>query len=140
VIEKTMETVMHIAGTLPPWLAAFLVGWSVSVGATQSFKFWMPATWNEDNREMTTRLVAFCFSAGGCGLYYARTVGADPAVLGGLMIACGVWAPLAFALAQAGLRRWNRTAWVADVLSGDKRGVIAAKVREHRPIKPSIGD
>lgn len=120
---------LHVLATLPAWVAAFLVGWIFSVGLTQSVKFTMPVRWCADTREIVARVLAVLSAAMPAGIYYASTPNAEPAALALVMLGTGIWSPIAFSLLMAGLRRWPRFEWVADVLSGDKRGVLAAKLR-----------
>jgi hypothetical protein len=128
-ILKWWNGLLHVLTTLPPSFAALLVGWSFSIGLTQSVKFLMPSSIDEDIRELTTRLLAGFSAAMAAGVYYAAADGSRPEDLILVMLFTGVWSPLAFALLQGALRRSPRTAWIADVLSGDVRGVIAAKLR-----------
>lgn len=118
---------LHILATLPPWLAAFLVGWAFSVGVTHSIKFTLPVRWCQDTREIIARVTAVLSAALPAGLYYAGQPDAQPGPLALVMFGTGIWSPLAFALLMGGLRRWPRGEWIADVLSGDKRGVLKAK-------------
>lgn len=120
--------VVHVLDTMPAWLAAILVGWAISVGVTQGFKFTLPVGWCEDWRELAARLVAF-FSAGlPAAVYYIEQ--APGAAIGAVLLVllgAGLWSPFAFAVLQAVLRRY--VPWLADVLSADKRGVVATKLR-----------
>ena len=120
--------VLHVLNTLPAWLAALLVGWAISVGLTQSLKFAIPVHFCEDWRELISRLVAFMSAAFPAGLYYLTDPTAAPAVAFLVMLAAGVWSPLAFAILQWALRTNAKTAGLADVLSGDTRGVLKAKL------------
>lgn len=127
-IESAWNTALHLLATLPPWLAAFLIGWAVSVGLTQGLKFALPVGAPEGLREAAARWLAFLSAAvpAGAWLYDAGGSGLAVALVA---IGTGAWSPVAYALLIAGLRRFERTAWIADVLSGDKRGVVAAKLR-----------
>lgn len=121
------NTLLHMLNTMPGWLAAVLVGWAISVGLTQGLKFALPVRWCPDGRELTARIVAFASAAFPAWLYYAGQP--DAQAVTGLLVAVGsgLWSPLAFAILQAVLRRF--APWLADALSGDKRGVVAAKLK-----------
>lgn len=122
----------HVLDTMPPWLAAFLLGWLTSVAVTQMVKFLLPRGWWAELREDLTRFVAF-MAAALPALFYVGQAGYGS--LGMLLqaVITGVWAPLAYALLVAWLRRRPGLAWIADVLSGDVRGVIAAKLKGEDP-------
>lgn len=129
-IESAWNTVLHILATLPPWLAACLLGWAGSIAITQPAKFLMPLGWDPESRAIVSRVLA-TLSAMACTMlaYFALApLAAGAAVLLAALLT-GVWSPIAFALLLAGLRRHPRTAWAADVLSGDVRGVLAGKPR-----------
>src|SRR5690606_15171718 len=119
--------VVHVLDTMPAWLAAILVGWAISVGVTQGFKFTLPVGWCEDWRELAARIVAFLSAALPAGAYYASQPDPHPIAAFLIMAGSGLWSPLAFAILQAVLRRY--APWLADVLSADKRGVVATKLR-----------
>lgn len=127
-IETAWNTGLHLLATMPAWLAAFLIGWAVSVGLTQGLKFALPVGAPEGLREAAARWLAFLSAAvpAGAWLYDAGSSGLAVALVA---IGTGAWSPIAYALLIAGLRRFDRTAWIADVLSGDKRGVVKAKLR-----------
>lgn len=120
---------LQILDTMPAWLAAFLVGWVASIVITQSLKFVMPLAVDYDAREMTSRLIAFFVGLLASGVFYAGRPDAGPGDLVLVMVITGAWSPLGFALLIAYLRRGGRESFVADVLTQDKRGVIAAKLR-----------
>lgn len=126
-MTTSWNTLLHVLNTMPAWLAAVLVGWAISVGFTQGLKFALPVRWCPDGRELTARIVAFLSAALPAWLYYAGQDGAQP--MAGFLVAIGsgFWSPLAFAILQAVLRRF--APWLADALSGDKRGVVAAKLK-----------
>lgn len=126
-IESAWNSALHVLATLPPWFAAVLVGWAISIGLTQGLKFALPVSWCPDGRELTARVVALLSASLPAGLYYAQTPGAQAAALVLVMIGAGLWSPLAFAVLQAVLRRF--APWLADALSADKRGVVAEKLR-----------
>ena len=127
-IEEAWNTALHLLATLPPWLAAFLIGWGFSIGVTQFIKFALPETYPRAWREATCRWIAFITAAVPAGAWLQQQGGAAIAVAI-VTVAAGAWSPTAYALLIGGLRRWGRTAWIADVLSQDKRGVLAAKLR-----------
>lgn len=120
---------LQILDTMPPALAAFIVGWAFSVGITQPVKASLPAIWHQLDRELIVRLLAFFSAMLPAGLYYARAEGSQPEMLWLVMVGTGLWSPIAYALLIAFLRRGGRESFVADVLSGDKRGVIVSKLR-----------
>lgn len=128
-IAEWWEFVLHVLSTMPASLAAFLIGWSFSVATTQPVKFLMPLMWRPDDRELISRVVAMLSAMIPAGLYYAQAKGANPALLWLVMVGTGLWSPIAFALLIAWLRRGGRHSFVADVLTGDKRGVIVSKLR-----------
>lgn len=119
---------VHVLGTMPIWLAAFLVGWAMSVSITHGFKFILPVSMPDWLREDLTRFVAFMSGAIPSG-WWAADAGYGILGVSVQAVVTGVWSPVAFALLMAWLRRTERWAWVADVLSADKRGVLAAKLR-----------
>lgn len=121
------NTLLHMLNTMPGWLAAVLVGWAISVGLTQGLKFAMPVRWCPEGRELTARIVAFLSAAIPAGAYYASLPDPHPIAAFLVMAGSGLWSPLAFAILQAVLRRF--APWLADALSGDKRGVVAAKLK-----------
>jgi len=123
------NTLLHVLNTMPAWLASILVGWAMSVGLTQGLKFSLPVRWCPDGRELTARIVAFLTAAVPAGLYYASRPEPEPVSAFLVMAAAGAWSPLAFAILQWALRLSPKTAGLADVLSGDKRGVVAAKLK-----------
>lgn len=123
------NALLHILNTMPAWLASILVGWAMSVGLTQGLKFSLPVRWCPDGRELTARIVAFLSAAVPAGAYYANQPDPSPITTFMVMAGAGVWSPLAFAGLQWGLRLSPKTAGLADVLSGDKRGVVAAKLK-----------
>lgn len=125
---KGWDAAQHVLDTLPPWLAAFFIGWLVSVAVTQVFKFTMPLAWWPDLREDFARWVAF-MSAAIPAMFYVGHAGYGPLGMAVQAIVTGAWAPLVYALLVIWLRRDPRRAWIADVLSQDKRGVLAAKLR-----------
>lgn len=129
-ITSAWNTLLHVLNTLPPWLAAGLIGWSGSIAVTQPVKFLMPLGWDSEMRAVAARVLAslsaFAFTVLG---YSAIAPGASGAALMLVALLTAVWSPIAFALLLAGLRRHPRTAWAADVLSGDVRGVLAGKPR-----------
>lgn len=129
-IQSAWNTALHILNTLPPWLAACLLGWAGSIAITQPAKFLMPLGWDADTRAIVARVLA-TFSAMACTVlaYFALQPLAPGAAVLLAALLTGVWSPIAFALLLAGLRRHPRTAWAADVLSGDVRGVLAGKPR-----------
>jgi hypothetical protein len=122
------DSAMHIAATMPLWLAAFLIGWGFSVGVTQGMKFTLPEAYPPAWREAMSRWVAFLTAALPAGAWMVQG-DASPLSVALVTLSAGAWSPIAYALLIGGLRRSTRTAWVADVLSQDKRGVIAAKLR-----------
>jgi len=126
-MTATYNFALHVFQTLPSWLAAVLVGWAISTGITQSVKFTMPLKVDPDIREMIARVLAFLSAAIPAGMYYADQPGANPAALVLVMTGAGLWSPIAYAILQAVLRRY--LPWVAEALSGDSRGVLAAKLR-----------
>jgi hypothetical protein len=123
---------LHMLDTLPTWLAAFLIGWAFSVSLTQPIKFLMPRRWCADDRELYARLLAFFSAMIPAGLYYADSGEGSYTALWLVMVGTGLWSPIAFALLIAFLRRGGRESFIADVLTGDKRGVVAAKLRGDR--------
>lgn len=120
---------LNVLETMPAWLAAFLVGWVISVGLTQPAKFMIPRDWPPDDREELSRLIAFFSAMLPAGVYYANANGTSYAHLWMVMLGAGLWSPIAFALLIAFLRRGGRESLIADVLSGDKRGVIVSTIR-----------
>lgn len=125
-MKATWDFAMHVLGTMPVWLAAMLVGWGLSWGLTQTLKFAVPETVDARLRHVLNQALAFLSAAVPAGLYYWQH---DQTFTGLVLVAvaAGVWSPMAFAILQAVLRRFFP--WLADALSGDKRGVIAAKLR-----------
>lgn len=114
---------LHAIDTMPAWLAAFLVGWAVSVGITHAFKYMLPVRWNEWLREDMTRSVAVVSGFIPAFLWMGEA-GASLLSMSLTGLVTGLWSPTAYALLIAGLRRHPRLAWAADVLSADKRGVL----------------
>lgn len=120
-MKSAWDFAVHVLNTMPPWLAAILVGWAISVGMTQASKFALPLSVNEGVRELVARLLAFTSAAIPAGVYYTSR-SSDSAAAALVMIGAGLWSPLAFAVLQAALRRYFP--WLADVLSADKRGKL----------------
>lgn len=120
-IESGWNTLIHILNTMPAWLAAVLIGWAVSAGVTQTFKFAMPVTADGQMRETIARVLAVVVAALVAGAWYAERGGSATGVIL-VSVGAGVWSPIAFSLLQAVLRRW--WPWAADVLSGDVRGKL----------------
>lgn len=117
------NNLLHVLNTMPAWLAAMLIGWAVSIGITQSAKFTMPLQLPVGWREAASRWLAFVTAALPAGAWMVQAEAtALVVVLVGLL--SGVWAPVAFAILQWALRLSPKTAGLADLLSGDKRGVI----------------
>jgi hypothetical protein len=127
-IASTWDTALHLLDTLPPWVAAFLIGWAFSVGVTQGIKFTMPEAYPAGWREAMSRWVAFLTAAVPAGAWLYNAGGDGLGVVMGTLIT-GAWSPIAYALLIGVLRRSAKTEWIADVLSQDKRGVVAAKLR-----------
>lgn len=125
-MKATWDFIIHVLGTMPPWLASVLVGWALSIGLTQTAKFTLPLSLSANFRHVASRVLAFASAAVPAGLYYWQQ---HPSFTGLVLVsvAAGVWSPMAFAITQAVLRRYFP--WLADALSGDKRGVVAAKLR-----------
>jgi hypothetical protein len=121
---------LHVLNTLPPWLAACLIGWAGSIAITQPAKFVMPLRWDGETRAIVARVLASLSAFVVTGLAYLTVAPEAPgaAVLLAAMLT-GIWSPIAYALLVGGLRTHPRTAWAADVLSGDVRGVLAGKPR-----------
>lgn len=128
-IEKTWNAGLRMLDSMPPWLAAFIVGWVASIGITHAFKYMLPVRWWAEIREGLTRAMAVLAAMVPAAIYYAEQPGTSLTGLMLVMVITGAWSPLAYALAMAWLRRSEKRAWIADVLSGDKRGVLAAKLR-----------
>ena len=120
--------VLHVLNTMPAWLAAVLVGWALSVGLTHGVKFTIPLRVCPDLREVLTRVTAFLSAACCAWLYYASRPEAEPILSFLVAPGAGVWSPVAFAILQWALRLSTKTAGLADVLSGDTRGVLKAKL------------
>ena len=123
---KLWDSAMHVLSTMPLWLASFLIGWSFSAGITQGMKFTMPEAFPPRWREAVARWVAFLTAACPAGAWMVEG-GASGLAVALVALGTGAWSPIAYALLIAGLRRWERTAWVADVLSQDVRGVVLRK-------------
>lgn len=128
-IEKTWNAGLRMLDSMPPWLAAFIVGWVASIAITHAFKYTLPLSWWAEIREGLTRGVAVLSAMLPAGFYYAEQPDTSLTGLLLVMVITGGWSPLAYALLVAWLRRSEKRAWIADVLSGDKRGVLAAKLR-----------
>lgn len=130
VILKWWDGGLHMLATLPPWLAAFLVGWSFSIALTQpAKKLVLSRLKYADDRELYARVLAFFSAMIPSGLYYVKFSEGSYSSLWLVMVGTGLWSPIAFALLIAFLRRGGRESFVADVLSGDRRGVVAARLR-----------
>ena len=126
-MTATWNFVLHVLNTMPAWLASILVGWAISVGLTQTVKFALPVSLAVDLRNALARCLAFLSAAVPAGAYYATQPEPNPGPALLIMLAAGLWSPFAFAILQAVLRRY--WPWLADALSADKRGVVAAKLR-----------
>lgn len=121
---------MHAFGTMPAWISSILVGWSLSMGITQTVKFWMPLRWDPYFRENMTRGIAILSGAIPAFLYFTSRDG-EP-LLGALIAAgTGVWSPMFYAFAQSAVRRFFP--WWADVWSQDSRGLFTGVRRENPP-------
>lgn len=129
-MKTIWDTAMHILGTMPPWLAAGLIGWIGSIAFTQPIKFLMPLRWDSEARAVAARVLAslsaFAFTALG---YAAVAPGASGAAVLLTAMLTALWSPMAYSLLVRGLRQYPRTAWIADVLSGDVRGVLSGQPR-----------
>jgi hypothetical protein len=131
-VIKFVDTYLDGLANLPVWAQSFLIGWAFSIGVTQSLKFlfpeFMPAPW----REAASRWIAFLTAALPAGLWMLAA-DASPLACWLMAIGTGAWSPIAYALLIAFLRRFPKLSWIADVLSGDKRGVLAAKFKKDPP-------
>lgn len=128
-INQGWASFLNIFTTMPPWLAAFLVGWFVSIGLTQTMKFTMPLTWSSELRNSIGRMLSVLAGAIPAGIYYANVTDPSPAGMILVMLSTGLWSPIAYRLLIGFLRKRPSLEWAADALSGDKRGVIIAKLR-----------
>lgn len=129
-IQSAWNTALHILATLPPWLAAGLIGWVGSIAFTQPLKFLMPLGWDSETRAVTARVLASLSAFGFTVLgYQAVAPDASGAAVIVTALLTALWSPMAYSLLVRGLRRHPRTEWIADVLSGDVRGVLAGKPR-----------
>lgn len=124
------DALLHALESMPAWLAAVLIGWGISVGVTQTVKFWMPLRWDPYLREDVARGVAV-MSASFPALLYAMHRDQPALIIMLTATGAGLWSPLAFALLQAALKRY--WPWAADVLSQDVRGHLVGKSLENRP-------
>lgn len=127
-MKALWDSALYMLNTLPPFLAAVIVGWAMSVGLTHGMKFSLPLSLPEGYREAAARWTAFVTAAVPAGAWMANA-DATPLAIVMTAVCAGVWSPLAFAILQWALRLHPKTAGLADLLSGDKRGVIAAKLR-----------
>lgn len=125
------NNILHVLNTLPVWLAAILVGWAMSFSITHAFKFMVPHSVDEALRHDLSRIVAF-MSGAAFAAWWA--VEAKYGLMGITAVAVfsGIWSPVAYALAVAALRKSSKTAWIADILTADKRGVLIAKMASWR--------
>lgn len=128
-----VDTYLDSLANLPLWAQAFLIGWILSIGVTQTLKFMLPidklpVAW----REVAARWVAFITAAAPAGAWMATGDGGELAIAF-VAIGTGAWSPIAYALTIGLLRRSPKTDWIADILSGDKRGVLAAKFKKDDP-------
>lgn len=131
-MKTIWDTAMHILGTMPWWLAAFLVGWVASVGITHPLKVGLRryTHTDPDNRHLIAWLTA-ALSALAFAWAFAVEQGASVGAAGMVAVLTGFWSPLAFAGLQRFLRASPRIGqakgfgWVpdlsgvADWLSGD---------------------
>lgn len=124
-MEAVYNFVLHVFQTMPPPLAACLIGWAFSISVTQFVKFVFPLEWPSKTRAMFTRFVAFVAALGGTYAYLMTPTG----LLLGFMV--GVWSPFAYwgVLAIVG----HFFPWLKDAFSGDVRGVVFGDKRENRP-------
>lgn len=129
-MQAIWDAVLHAFGTMPDWLGAVLIGWAISVGVTQSTKFWMPVRWEPRLREDIARATAV-LSAFFPALAYYISQGGNPFYVALTAVGAGLWSPLAFALLQAGLKRW--APGLADVFSADVRHSGSGFRQENRP-------
>lgn len=127
-MKSIWDLALHMLNTMPPWLAAFLLGWAFSVGFTQGLKFTMPECYPPGWREAMSRWMAFLTAAVPAGAWLYQAGGSGLAVAF-VTLLTGIWSPAAWALLAGLLRRSPKTEWIADVLSQDKRGVLKAKLR-----------
>lgn len=127
-MQALWDALMH--ATERPWVAAVLIGWALSAGITQAFKFMLPLASKPAGRELLTRLVAVVSAAVPAAVYMSAE---SQPIMRIVMttIGAGLWSPFAFALIQAALRHW--WPWAADALSQDVRGVLAGDRQENRP-------
>lgn len=120
------DFLLHVNGTVPPWLIAALLGWLTSISVTQALKFAMVLHWDAFLREGTARLIAF----GSAAITVVWLLPTFPGFI--LALAVGVWSPFAFWLLMRFLE--GRFPGARDFLSGDVRGLMSSKpTRENRP-------
>jgi hypothetical protein len=113
---------LHIIATTPRWAVAILLGWVMSITITQPLKFIMPIEWSSNLREWVARVIAFATAC-------ITTVIYLPTMLGwALGFIVGVWSPVAYFLVMKIIsHRWP---WLADVFSGDVRGVLIGRIKD----------
>lgn len=119
------NALLHVLNTIPAWLAAAVIGWVASIAITQPAKFLMPVGWDSELRAVVARALA-SVSAFVATAFAFRALAPDGALAGMILAALvtGLWSPIAYSLLVAGLRRSDRLAWIADILSGDVRGGV----------------
>lgn len=129
-MESIWNFIINALNTMPHWLAAILVGWSISFGFAQAFKkYAMPISWDPTFRSGLTRILA-ALSAFVPAVGYM--VEHDQALVATILAGIGaaLWSPMAAAMLQAILKRF--APWLADALSGDVRGAVHGPKVENR--------
>lgn len=119
-MQAAWDFLLHMLDGMPPWLAAALAGWFISVGVTQTTKFLLPQSVYHGYREQAVRLLAILSAAIPAGILFEVFGGRPPQASMWVALGAGLWSPLAFAILQAILKRY--APWLADVLSQDVRG------------------
>lgn len=123
-MESVYNFLLHVYNTLPPPVAVALWAWAMSSTVTQVLKFMLPLEWNPKGRRYVAIYTAF-FAA------FLTAVVMMPTGIGCLVgVTMGVWSPLFYALTIAIVG--HIFPWLADVLSGDVRGMIFGERREHK--------
>lgn len=123
-MEAIYNSILSMVEHAPVWLQAAAGGLLLSWLVVQSVKFMFPITWPSELRKEGAWLIAF----GTAFLTVIYIMGFPAGAFIGLL--CGFGSPIAFALLMNFLRwKWPS---VADVLSGDTRGVWFGEKRENK--------
>ena len=129
-MNEILDAIRQFWAAIPVEARVCLLAWLCSAGATQWFKFQLPLTWSPLLRGTLVRLVAFGV---GAGVVLLLIKGALAYVLAAIV---GFWSPIAYPLLVIIIE--DRFPFLADLMSGDIRGVLKGDVKTAPGVAPRI--